>query len=81
MQRCSGRFFRNCACCPPPAASATSRRNFIAGGAVALGLAVAPARVCADHVKGVQDFFDGEAERRMIERDNALALMPRLSAA
>ncbi|HEY2137931.1 MAG TPA: amidohydrolase family protein [Xanthobacteraceae bacterium] len=39
-------FARNCVCCPPVAAS-TSRRNFIAGGVAALGLAAAPARVFA----------------------------------
>ena len=47
MQRRSGPFFRGCACCPPPAARATSRRNFLAGGAATLGLAAAPVRVFA----------------------------------
>ncbi len=37
-----------------------------------------PYRTSADHVKGVNDFFADEADRRKIERDNALVLIPRL---
>jgi len=37
-----------------------------------------PYRTSADHVKGVDDFFADEADRRRITRENALALIPRL---
>jgi predicted TIM-barrel fold metal-dependent hydrolase len=38
---------RNCVCCAPAPPTGASRRNFIAGGLAALGLAAAPARVFA----------------------------------
>ncbi|HEY2137932.1 MAG TPA: amidohydrolase family protein [Xanthobacteraceae bacterium] len=39
-----------------------------------------PYRTSADHVKGVDEFFTSEADRRAITRENALALIPRLKA-
>ena len=39
-----------------------------------------PYRTSADHVKGMNEFFASDADRRMISRENALALIPRLRA-
>ena len=50
MKKTSQGFFGSCACCPPTPGAGASRRNFLAGGVAALGLAAVPARVFAQVV-------------------------------